>query len=128
MDAAADASDDFFDAEECFDDAPEASAGNSRNKIATEHRELLFPQLSLGDNGGAPRSRSSAENNNDGAAFRAHRAAFSNDVETLRHLLTTLPADQLHQLDPHGHSALHIAAFRQHKEAVQLLCDSGMSS
>ena len=55
--------------------------------------------------------------------FPLHRAAFDNDVPTLRRLLATMTRDQANAENDHGHTALHVAALRRAVGAVGTLCE-----
>lgn len=55
--------------------------------------------------------------------FPLHRAAFDNDVPTLRRLLASMTRAQANAEDNHGHTALHVAALRRAVGAVGALCE-----
>jgi hypothetical protein len=56
-------------------------------------------------------------------SFPLHRAAFDNDVPTLRRLLASMTAAQANAENNHGHTALHVAALRRAVGAVGALCE-----
>ena len=55
--------------------------------------------------------------------FPLHRAAFDNDVPTLRRLLASMTRAQANAENNHGHTALHVAALRRAVGAVGALCE-----
>lgn len=56
-------------------------------------------------------------------SFPLHRAAFDNDVPTLRRLLESMTSAQANAENNHGHTALHVAALRRAVGAVGALCE-----
>eukprot|EP00200_Dunaliella_tertiolecta_P018201 CAMPEP_0202418324 /NCGR_PEP_ID=MMETSP1128-20130828/45966_1 /ASSEMBLY_ACC=CAM_ASM_000463 /TAXON_ID=3047 /ORGANISM="Dunaliella tertiolecta, Strain CCMP1320" /LENGTH=425 /DNA_ID=CAMNT_0049025947 /DNA_START=30 /DNA_END=1304 /DNA_ORIENTATION=+ len=58
--------------------------------------------------------------------WELHRVCFMGDLQGLRKLLAKgLSCEQFTKLDPHGHTALHLAVLRHHKECVAALLEAG---
>ncbi|GAX85185.1 hypothetical protein CEUSTIGMA_g12603.t1 [Chlamydomonas eustigma] len=55
-----------------------------------------------------------------------HRIALSGDAHALKKALKTSKKENLAQLDPQGHSALHVAVFSRNAECLDILLEAGI--
>lgn len=59
------------------------------------------------------------------SGFPLHRAAWAGDAGAVRRLSAGASREALTALDPHGNTALHLAALRGHVPCIEALLDAG---
>ncbi|GIL52373.1 hypothetical protein Vafri_8261 [Volvox africanus] len=123
--------DNFFDAEDEFDEACNEDLELSTSKYRSRHANSLLGSGSTTRGDGAstsnePRSCTPVAEVHE--PFPLHRAAWYGQVELVKRLAEGMGKEQLKAYDAQGNTALHVAVMRRQYDVVSALLDAGCSA
>ncbi|GLI68183.1 hypothetical protein VaNZ11_012527 [Volvox africanus] len=123
--------DNFFDAEDEFDEACDDDLKLSTLKYRSSHTKSLLGSGSATRGDGAstsnePRSCTPVAEVHE--PFPLHRAAWYGQVELVKRLAEGMGKEQLKAYDAQGNTALHVAVMRRQSDVVSALLDAGCSA